>query len=1264
MPKGKPGHGKHWLRRLIWGTLALALLPPLLLTLALLGLDTTPGRDWLARQINRSESVKIEAVEGSLWGRMALRGLRVDNADFSLSADRIELDWQPYSLLLKRLQVDSFKAGRVELAPKSAPPDRPPTQLPTDLRLPLGITLTEGEIGLLQIRDLAFSAIRFNFASDGRKHRFELAELKTRYGRSEASLALDGKAPFLASGRFAFRGEIEGHALATQGHVNGKLRDLALAALIENPQAKGKIDARLDLFAPYAYQMLREGRIGIEHFNPARLLAGLPQAELDLRLDLRPTGQQSAAGELEIVNHRPGAIDAGRIPVSKLKAKLAYSDEMLRFSALDAAVSSGRITGQGTIAQGQLGLEFAIARLDLAGLLSRQPATSLDGKLALTGPWLAPDIRADLADAPRRVRLQTDLGWINPQHERRLQIRTAKLQRGASELTASGEFGLQDKLDFRLTGEFRRVNPAEFIAVPAGSLSGSLKTEGHLQPRPAVALDYKLADSRFNNELLQGQGSLRLEESRLAAADFWLMLGRNRVDAKGSLGAASDTLQATLDLSQLRSFGPGFSGSARGSIHVSGKFADPVLEGRLDLADLATPLGFAVGRAHLQARLQQGIQAPLSLQLDAERFRQGALLLEKLHARIDGSRGGHEARLNLAGKASEQAVELQALLAGGFDSDWRWRGILREFSANGPVLLRLAGSTSLEAGRDRISLGDSRWTLGAAQLQLQRTSWQAGQIESAGKLSHLSLEQAFAVAGVHDYLSDLILGGDWQLRFDPKNNDLNGEIRLAREAGDSLWQVATKRLPFELQQASLQLKAQHNRISLAGLFSSARYGKLELEGEARLDPAAGKLAEAMNLRLRGELPQLAAFNPLIGPDLQLGGRLVFDVQRSGFIQTTALSGSVSGDSMTVRDLASGLNLHDGIVRMALADQRILLQQAVFKGGQGDLRATGVIDLRGESAQAEVTANRLTLFSRSDLLLVLSGQGRLTSQKGQIDISGKLRADRGDIEYRSAEVPRLSDDVVVLGRERPAPKALPPLSLSVDVDLGDDFRFRGYGLDAKLDGLLRLRAQPARPLAAHGVVRVKEGHYRAWGRQLEIERGQLSFQGAVDNPGLDILAMRCNQSIEAGVSVLGTALNPRVMLYSEPAVPDTEKLAWLLFGHGTEGMEKSDSVLLLQATNALLTGNGHGKGLTDEILGRIGLDDVGMRSVRETDGRSTQIVTVSKQLGRKLRVSLEKSINGLRDAVKLSLQLSRRWSLDTRIGNDESSAGMVYTIQFE
>lgn len=1258
------------LRYLAWGSLLL-LLPLLLLAVALFALDTPSGHRWLQQQINRSSVVQLASIEGSLWNSLTLRDVKLDSADVHLDIDRIELDWQPRALLQGRVQLTALKIGRVDLTLKPTPPDRPPSSPPLDLRLPLAIVVDKAQIGSLHLVQpaLAFSAIRFSFSSDGRQHRFELAQLVSAQGKSEASLVVDGKAPFASSGSFTFQGEVEERRIDAQGSFKGALRDLQLTGQLESPGAKSVIDARLDLFAPYAYQMLREGRVTLDGINPARLLPGLPQAELDIRLDLHSTGAQSASGALQIVNHRPGALNAQLIPVGQLDTQLAYAGEQLQFSGLRATVGAGKIQGQGTIGRGKLGMELDIAALDLARLWNRQPATALSGKIALNGPWLAPDIRADLADAPRRARLQADLGWLNPQKERRLQIRQAQLQRGSSKLSGSGELNLQGKLDFKLAGEFTRVNPAEFAAVPVGQLSGTFKSEGYLQPRPALALDYRLSDSRFNGETLQGQGRLRLENQRLADANLWLMLGRNRVDAHGALGAKNDVLQARLDWPALRSLGKGFSGSAVGSVRISGALADPAIDGQLNLADLVTPLGIAVKGARVEAHLQQGMQAPLRLRLDATRWQQGDLVLDKVLAQVDGSRGQHSASVSVSGKAGTRPVDLQAQLDGGLDAGWHWKGTLRQLSVLGPQPLRLLAPTTLEAGSQRVSLGDSRWSLGKAQVNLQRTVWQPGQLETAGKLSQLPLADWLKLAGASDYSSDLVLGGNWQLQLGQNLRDLNGTINLVRESGDSLWRGPVgNRIPFELREASAQIKAVHNRIDLSGVVRSARYGHVTVNGDTRFDPASGQILEGapVNLQARGELPQLAALNPLLGPDLQLGGRLNFDVRRSGTLKAMSLSGAVNGDGLSIRDLASGLSLHDGLIRLTLADQRILLQQATFKGGQGDVHAEGVIDLRGEipSGQAQVEANRLTLFSRSDLLLVLSGKGDLTMQKGQISVSGKLRADQGDIEYRSAEVPRLSDDVVVVGRERPAPKTLPGFALSVDVDLGDDFRFRGYGLDAKLNGLLRLRAQPARPLTANGVVRVKEGSYRAWGQRLEIERGQLSFLGAVDNPGLDILAMRRNQMVEAGVHVLGTALNPRVQLYSEPSVPDTQKLAWLLFGHGTEGMEKSDSLLMLQAAHALLGGGKQGGGLEDAILGQIGIDEVGMRSVRETDGKSTQIVSVSKQLGRNFRVSLEKSINGLRDAVKGTLQLSRTWSLVTRVGNDESSVGASYTVQFE
>ena len=60
-----------------------------------------------------------------------------------------------------------------------------------------------------------------------------------------------------------------------------------------------------------------------------------------------------------------------------------------------------------------------------------------------------------------------------------------------------------------------------------------------------------------------------------------------------------------------------------------------------------------------------------------------------------------------------------------------------------------------------------------------------------------------------------------------------------------------------------------------------------------------------------------------------------------------------------------------------------------------------------------------------------------------------------------------------------------------------------------------------------------GSYRAFGQKLVIERGRLVFGGPVRNPGLDLLALRKNQAVEAGVEVRGTLQLPVTRLVSEP-----------------------------------------------------------------------------------------------------------------------------------
>jgi translocation and assembly module TamB len=148
-------------------------------------------------------------------------------------------------------------------------------------------------------------------------------------------------------------------------------------------------------------------------------------------------------------------------------------------------------------------------------------------------------------------------------------------------------------------------------------------------------------------------------------------------------------------------------------------------------------------------------------------------------------------------------------------------------------------------------------------------------------------------------------------------------------------------------------------------------------------------------------------------------------------------------------------------------------------------------------------------------------------------------------------------------------------------MGERLRIRGRGLDAGLRGDLRLTT-PATQLAVNGTLRIVDGTYQAYGQKLDIERGVLTFVGPVENPRLDIEATRPNLDVRVGVLVSGTALTPRVRLFSEPEMSDLDKLSWLVAGRANEG--GADTALLQSAAVALLSGEGPGPRPVHQSLG--------------------------------------------------------------------------------
>ena len=199
---------------------------------------------------------------------------------------------------------------------------------------------------------------------------------------------------------------------------------------------------------------------------------------------------------------------------------------------------------------------------------------------------------------------------------------------------------------------------------------------------------------------------------------------------------------------------------------------------------------------------------------------------------------------------------------------------------------------------------------------------------------------------------------------------------------------------------------------------------------------------------------------------------------------------------------------------------------------------------------------------------------------------------------------------------------PPVARKVNLDLtvnmGDDLKIRGKGLDAKLNGELHITSPEGR-ISVAGAISAVNGTFQAYGQKLTINRAVITFTGPLDNPRLDILATRPDlETVTVGVEVTGTVLYPRISLYSEPAMSDVDKLSWLVLGKASTSTGGAESALLQRAALALLSGEG--PSTTDKVTAALGLDEL---SVRAGEGGVKDTVVSVRQ------ADLETLVCGLR-----------------------------------
>jgi translocation and assembly module TamB len=161
---------------------------------------------------------------------------------------------------------------------------------------------------------------------------------------------------------------------------------------------------------------------------------------------------------------------------------------------------------------------------------------------------------------------------------------------------------------------------------------------------------------------------------------------------------------------------------------------------------------------------------------------------------------------------------------------------------------------------------------------------------------------------------------------------------------------------------------------------------------------------------------------------------------------------------------------------------------------------------------------------------------------------------------------------------------------------------------------------------------------------------------MENPGLDVVAMRKNQAVEAGVAVTGTINSPYVRITSQPPVPESEALAWLVLGHGPGDASRGDLAMLPLAAASLF---GDAKTPQGSFAQRLGVDSIALRG----GTLNSQVVAVGKRLAHNVYVIYEQAVGATTNVLKLELNMTQRLLMRAEAGQ-VSSLGLFFRYAFD
>jgi translocation and assembly module TamB len=1211
------------------------------------------GFAWALARLQRSVGSGLEMTDarGSLAGGIEIARIRYVHEGTTVEARKVTIRLSPPSLAALSPRVIALRCAELVVAPG---PRAGPAALPATLALPLSLEVDEARFDRVVVMGdgapVELSGVAFAYAGDAQRHRLRDAVVELNGTRIQGQGEIGASRPYPVRAAIEVR-RAPAPAAEVKAELTGTLERLQFSARAGS--AGARVDAEGTL-APYAPLLIERLAARLEEVDLQAFDAALPRTALSGSIALG--AGNALAGEVKITNRLPGRYDGGLLPVASLAAAVRTDLESIRFTNLKADLgAAGSLSGSGTLTRKNASLELTATGLNLAGLHGSLRPTRLRGRLDVTATADGQAVTADLAEREVRIALKAErAGDVVTLHEAHARAR-------GGEARGRGRIELAGAQPFTAEARFAGFNPAAWGDFPAGTINGRATAKGTLGSARVIDGEFTLAPSKLHRAALTGKGRVNVRGERLTAAHADLELGGNRVELRGALGGPGDVLTARIEAPRLDVIHPQWFGRANGTASMSGTLR--AFSAKFDVQ--ARGLAFTGWRAAtLSAKGEYSghPDGPLKVAAAATGIVTPQGNVEQATLDVDGTLKGHTASLSARGKT----LDLQARARGGWQAGRGWSGTVEDVENAGAYPAKLEGPVALDVGPGRLRAGPIAARIAGGRIDAKESRYEQGRLASEGRFSALPVSSMLALAGLAPAAGGTLrVSGSWALTHAPR---WNGTVALLRESGD-VSVDARNAVPLGLEMLTVDARVVNDRLELRGnLRARVATGRIEGTVLPVTTPEGERIAAASPIKFAAnfEIARLAALSGLTEATLRLDGRVRAAIEGGGTLGDPLVSGTLEGDGISIALPEEGVDLRGGELRAELAEREIRVQSFSIRGGEGVFKARGTLAHgAGRSAALEWQAEKLAVMARPDRRLTVTGRGNATLKEAKVSLSGELRADEGVVELRATTLPSPGADVVIVGRQRQerGTARLAQAALDLALDFGERFRIRGRGLDTLLAGSIRVQTGPAGNLLAKGTVRTVRGTYTAFGQKLTLERGSLIFAGPIENPALDIRAMRKISAVEAGVEVAGTLNAPFVRVVSDPPMPENEALSWLVLGHGPGDAAGTDLSMLPMAAAALL-GQGGGESPTTGVARTFGLDSIGMRSGTGTAGTTaSQFITFGKRISDDIYIVYEQSLGATANVLKLEFNLSRRVLLRAETG-EISAIGLFYRWAFD